>query len=76
MLAIPLVLITVNLLKQHYGTDVQFQHHWFLLVFVGLAMTTAPLSLITYTLIERPFINMRRPAAASAGDMAKLPAAA
>lgn len=74
MLAIPLVLVAVKWAKQTYGPEVVFQHPWFLVVFVGLMLTTMPISLLTYALVERPFINMRKPAAAEAGTPAPVTA--
>ena len=76
MLAVPLVLMTVNILKHSPGPAPLMQHHWFLLMFVGLVLVTVPVSLLTYTLIERPFINLRKPAAAAAGGTAKVAATA
>ena len=62
MVAIPLVLSAVNTAKAYYGAEPAFDYWWFMVVFAALVLVTFPVSLCTFALIERPFINMRKPA--------------
>ena len=74
MVAMILVWLFTSWLKQEYGAELIYQHHWFLLVFVALLAITMPLSLLAFALVEKPFMNRRAPAAAMAGETANIPA--
>ena len=74
MLAMILMWLATQWLKQQYGAELIYQHHWFLWIFLALLAVTLPISLLAYALVEKPFMNRRAPAVAEAGDTASIPA--
>ncbi len=59
MLAIPMVGSTIKSVQANLHIEGMIDHHWMLLTFALLLLSTLPICYLTYVLIEKPFMNLR-----------------